>query len=94
MYSWFAVVAPNTKFTDGHVVEVLDYLTTRIEEEANPTKSHMASLQMEDEEFDVRRNVANVGYYQRGRDYQWERDDLEPGHWEDHISTPDWRMDD
>ena len=38
----------------------------------------------------VSRNIANVGYYQRGRDYQWEPDDLEPGHWEDHMQPPDW----
>lgn len=42
----------------------------------------------------VSRNIANVGYYQRGRDYQWEPDDLEPGHWEDHMQPPDWMVGD
>ena len=48
----------------------------------------------EDERADRPRNMANVGYYQRGRDYQWEQEDLEPGHWEDHMTPPDWTVED
>ena len=79
---WLAARYPDKKLPSTAVLEILPYFssTYQIDHEGSYTCSN--------------RNVANVGHYQRGRDYQWEPDDLESGHWEDHMRPSDWMVGD
>ncbi len=77
---WLNARYPNEKLPSTAVLDIVSYFSSQ----------HQAA----NGESDFRRNIANVGHHQRGRDYQWESDDLEPGHWEDHMSPPDWMVGD
>lgn len=79
---WLADRYPEMKITSNAVMDVVSYFSSALQSDSDGSLTGS------------NRNIANVGYYQRGRDYQWEPDDLEPGHWEDHMRPPDWMVGD
>lgn len=95
---------PNGEFRPEIVEEAMSFLKLHYNDDEIPEEllteliaavehnEGLPSASIGCEGHDRRRNIANIGYSHNGRDYQWEREDLEPGHWEDHMSPPDWMV--